>query len=141
MTDTSNLPPPSGAYASEAEDRVLPIAVHALYLLAFATGGLSAIVGLIAAYVGRRDGDFTWRASHYEFAIWTFWLTLAGSAIAWLLIGVGIPLLLVLVGIVPILVGGLALALICIWFAVRSVLGLVYAIRGEAYPRPRNLIV
>lgn len=141
MTDTSNLPPPSGGFVqpSAAEDKVLPIAIYALYLLLFATG-ITPIIGVIIAYLGRREPE-SWRTSHYEFAIWTFWLALAGSAIAWLLIGVGIPLTIVVIGVVPLIVGGLALCLIGVWFAVRSVLGLVYAIRGEPYPRPRNLIV
>jgi uncharacterized membrane protein len=141
MSDTSNLPPPSGGYdlPAAAEDKVLPIAIYASYLLFFVTG-LTPIIGVIIAYMGRREPE-SWRTSHYEFAIWTFWLALAGSTIAWLLIGVGIPLTLIVVGIVPVIVGGVALAIIGIWFAVRSVLGLVYALKGEAYPRPRNLIV
>ena len=142
MSDTSNLPPRSGAYdePSAAEDRMLPIVVHTLHLLVFATG-ISPIIGVIIAYMGRKEPE-SWRTSHYEFAIWTFWLAMAGAAIGWLLIGVGIPLLLALgLGIIPIVVGGLVLGLVGIWFGVRSVLGLVYAVRGEPYPRPRNLIL
>jgi uncharacterized membrane protein len=96
MSDTSNLPPRSGAYdePSAAEDRMLPIVVHTLHLLVFATG-ISPIIGVIIAYMGRKEPE-SWRTSHYEFAIWTFWLAMAGAAIGWLLIGVGIPLLLAL---------------------------------------------
>ena len=138
MTEANHRPPRSKAF--ETDDRTLPIAVHALYLAGFLTGGLSAVVGVILAYVNRGDSEYTWRESHYEFAIWTFWLFLAGEVISALLIGVGIPLLIVLVGIIPLVVGGLALSLIGVWFAVRAVLGLVYAVKGEAYPRPRNLL-
>jgi uncharacterized membrane protein len=109
-------------------------------LAGFLTGGLTAVVGVILAYVKRAESEYTWRESHYHFAIRTFWLFLAGVVISSLMIVVGIPLLLVLVGIIPIIVGGVALSLVGVWFAVRTVLGLVYAVRGDAYPRPRNLL-
>ena len=139
MTDTDHRPPPRDLFDA-ADDRTLPIAVHGLYLAGFLTGGLTAIVGVILAYVNRGDSEYTWRESHYDFAIRTFWLFLAGVVISSLMIVVGIPLLLVLVGIIPIIVGGVALSLVGVWFAVRTVLGLVYAVRGDAYPRPRNLL-
>ena len=62
--------------------------------------------------------------------------------VACALIDVGVPLILALgLGFVPIMVGGAMLALIGVWVAVRSVLGIVYALKGEPYPRPRNLII
>ena len=55
------------------EDRTMPIICYALYLLAFATGGLTAIVGVIIAYMQRSTAGPVMH-SHYTFLIRTFWL-------------------------------------------------------------------
>ena len=121
------------------EDKILPAVVYGLYLLCF-TNGLTFFVGLIVAYVNR-DAAGPINASHYTFAIRTFWL-----AIAWFMIGLmmtifGAPLSLLLVGI-PVLLAGIAImGAVGLWFVVRCVLGIYYLTRGEAYPRPRSWLI
>lgn len=121
------------------EDKILPAVVYGLYLLGF-TNGLTFFVGLIVAYVNR-DAAGPINASHYTFAIRTFWL-----AIAWFLIGLmmtifGAPLSLVLVGI-PVLMAGIAImGAVGVWFVVRCVMGIYYLTRGEAHPRPRTWLI
>lgn len=121
------------------EDKILPAVVYGLYLLGF-TNGLTFFVGLIVAYVNR-DAAGPINASHYTFAIRTFWL-----AIAWFMIGLmmtvfGAPLSLLLVGI-PVLLAGIAImGAVGLWFVVRCVLGIYYLTRGEAYPRPRSWLI
>jgi uncharacterized membrane protein len=132
MTDTAITP-------RADEDKVLPAVVYGLYLLGF-TNGLTFFVGLILAYVNR-DAAGPINASHYTFAIRTFWL-----AIAWFLIGLvmtifGAPLSLLLVGI-PVLMAGIAImGAVGVWFVVRCVMGIYYLVRGEAYPRPRSWLI
>jgi uncharacterized membrane protein len=132
MTDTAITP-------RAEEDKVLPAVVYGLYLLGF-TNGLTFFVGLILAYVNR-DAAGPINASHYTFAIRTFWL-----AIAWFLIGLvmtifGAPLSLLLVGI-PVLMAGIAImSAVGVWFVVRCVMGIYYLVRGEAYPRPRSWLI
>lgn len=132
MTDTAITP-------RAEEDKVLPAVVYGLYLLGF-TNGLTFLVGLILAYVNR-DAAGPINASHYTFAIRTFWL-----AIAWFLIGLlltifGAPLSLLLVGI-PVLMAGIAImGAVGVWFVVRCVMGIYYLVRGEAYPRPRSWLI
>lgn len=132
MTDTAITP-------RAEEDKVLPAVVYGLYLLGF-TNGLTFFVGLILAYVNR-DAAGPINASHYTFAIRTFWL-----AIAWFLIGLvmtifGAPLSLLLVGI-PVLMAGIAImGAVGVWFVVRCVMGIYYLVRGEAYPRPRSWLI
>ncbi len=140
MTDQQDVPPTKRAYsdASGDEAKLMPIAVHALHLLFFVTG-FTPIIAVIVAYLGKREPE-DWRTSHYEFGIWTFWLALAGSGLAWALIIIGIPLSFVIVGIPLLIIGGLMLAVLGVWFAVRAALGLMYALKGEAYPRPRSLL-
>jgi uncharacterized membrane protein len=133
MTDTAQAPDRG------EEDKVLPIVVYALYLLGF-TNGLTFLVGLIVAYLNR-DAAGPVNASHYTFAIRTFWLSiwwfLAGAA----LILVGLVLAVLLIGFPMMIAGGAIISLISIWFVVRCILGLTYLMKGEAYPRPRTWLL
>ena len=137
MTDIAQDP----ATGSErlAEDKVLPIVVYALYLLGF-TNGLTFLVGLIVAYVNR-DTAGPVNASHYTFAIRTFWLWIWWFLIGAALLIVGFVLMVLLIGIPMMIAGGVIFSLINVWFVVRAILGLVYLLRGEAYPRPRTWLL
>lgn len=121
------------------EDKVLPIVVYALYLLGF-TNGLTFLIGLIVAYVNRETAGPI-NASHYTFAIRSFWLS-----IWWFLIGlamffVGLALAVLLIGI-PILIAGCTImGAIGVFFVVRCIMGLVYLLQGQAYPRPMTWLI
>ncbi|MBC7667631.1 MAG: hypothetical protein H7236_04015 [Gemmatimonadaceae bacterium] len=121
------------------EDKVLPIVVYALYLLGF-TNGLTFLVGLIVAYLNR-DTAGPINASHYTFAIRTFWLSIWWFLIGLALIFVGLALLVLLIGIPIMIVGGTIMGAISVWFVVRTIMGLVYLLKGEAYPRPRTWLI
>ena len=137
MTDAAQTPAQGPGRAEE--DKILPIVVYALYLLGF-TNGLTFLVGLIVAYVNRETAGPI-NASHYTFAIRTFWLSIWWFIIGLTLVFVGLALLVLLIGIPIMIVGGTILAAISVWFVVRTVLGLVYLLRGEAYPRPRAWLI
>jgi uncharacterized membrane protein len=137
MSDIAQGPDPVPARVEE--DKVLPIVVYALYLLGF-TNGLTFLVGLIIAYVYRQEAGPI-NASHYTFAIRTFWLS-----IWWFLIGlalclVGLALLVVLIGIPMMVAGAVIMGAVGVWFVVRTIMGLVYLLKGEAYPRPRTWLI
>ena len=119
-----------------SDDRTLPTVVYALYLLGL-INGLTIIVGVIIAYANRDRAGFR-AQSHYTFQIRTFWLAIVFWLIAGLMFAVGGILAIILVGIPFLMLGGLILALTHIWFAVRSIVGLVHVSRDEAYPRPRT---
>ncbi len=123
--------------------KTMPVVVHALYLLGFLTGGVSVLVGLVLAYAGSGEND--WRRSHYQYAVRTFWLTLAAFAVLGgvMLIGflLTVTILGAIVGVPLMILAGVAMAAPAIWFAVRAVVALLYAVRGESYPRPRALLV
>lgn len=132
MSDTIVTPRPE-------EDKILPAVVYGLYLLGF-TNGLTFVVGLIVAYVGR-DSAGPVNESHFTFAIRSFWLSIAGFLLGLAIFLVGIPLSLVLIGIPMMVLGGLIMGAISIWFIARCVLGIYYLSRGEAYPRPLSWLV
>jgi uncharacterized membrane protein len=121
------------------EDKVLPAVVYGLYLLG-CTNGLTILVGLIVAYVNR-DHAGPINESHYTFAIRTFWLGIAWFLIGAVILGIGIPLSVVLIGIPLLVLGGTIMGVVGLWFVVRCVLGIYYLVRGEAYPRPRAWLI
>jgi len=121
------------------EDKVLPAVVYGLYLLGF-TNGLTFVVGLIVAYVNR-DTAGPINASHYTFAIRTFWLSIAWFLVGALLLAFGIPLSLLLIGIPMMIAGGAIIGAVSLWFVVRCVMGITYLVRGEAYPRPLTWLI
>jgi uncharacterized membrane protein len=103
-----------------------PSIVALLYLGGFITG-ISALVGLILAYVWKGENRPAWEMSHYEFQIRTFWLGLAASIVGIVLMIVGI--------------GFLILLAVCVWVVVRSVISLLKAQKKEAMPDPRSLLL
>jgi uncharacterized membrane protein len=137
MTDTAAITPPTETRAEE--DKVLPAVVYGLYLLGF-TNGLTFVIGLIVAYVNR-DQAGPINQSHYTFAIRTFWLSIAWFLIGAVLLAFGIPLIVLAIGIPMIAIGGLIMGAVSLWFVVRCVMGIVYLVRGEAYPRPRAWLI
>ena len=138
MTDLTQASAPSPSERAD-EDKVLPIVVYALYLLGF-TNGLTFLVGLIVAYVNR-DAAGPINASHYTFAIRTFWLSIWWFLGGLALILVGLVLAVLLIGFPMMIAGGVILSLISAWFVVRTILGLVYLLKGEAYPRPLTWLI
>ena len=117
-----------------AEDRTMPAVVYALYLLGI-VNGLTILVGLILAYANR-GGASAWARSHYTFLIRTCWLWLAWVAIGGLLLLIGAPLSLILVGLPIFALGWLIIGLVHAWFALRAIIGVIYLARDEPYPRP-----
>jgi uncharacterized membrane protein len=124
------------AYEPASEDRTLPAVVYGLYLLGL-VNGLTIIVGLVVAYANR-GGAGPRAQSHYIFQIRTFWTAIAWWIIGGVLLFWGALFSVILVGVPFAIAGGLILAAVHIWFAVRCILGAVYLWRGEAYPRPRT---
>lgn len=133
MSDTES-PTVDRAPENLGEDKVLPIVVYALYLAGF-TNGLTFLVGLIVAYVNRETAGPI-NASHYTFAIRTFWLSIWWFLIGFALFLVGLALAVLLIGIPMIVAGCTIMGVVSVFFAVRSIVGLVYLLQGQAYPRP-----
>ncbi|NLO79388.1 MAG: hypothetical protein GX093_03590 [Xanthomonadaceae bacterium] len=65
------------------------MAVYILYLVGF-LAGITALVGLVLAYVNRSDAS-AWLQSHYTFQIRTFWIGLG-------MLVLGAILMIVLIG-------------------------------------------
>lgn len=94
--------------------------VYILYLVGIFIG-LTALVGLIIAYVSKGDAP-AWLKSHYQYQIRTFWIGLLFALISGATMTFGIGFLLVFVAFV--------------WFVVRCVKGLKLVSKEEAVPNP-----
>ncbi len=126
-----------------AEDKTMPAVVYALYLLAFATGGLTAIVGIIIAHM-QKGGAGPVMRTHYTFLIRTFWiglvLAIVGAVVGGILFAIGALLSVILIGFPIMALAGLVWAVSAVWFAIRCIVGLVYLSRGAEHPRPYALL-
>lgn len=109
MTDTSN----SGF------DLNRPTIIWILYLAGFVVG-ITALIGIVLAYVWAGEAHEPWEDTHYRYAIRTFWISIA-LAVAGVIISV------ITIGLGAFIVW----PLIAIWFAVRSVRALLAAQRHE----------
>ena len=99
--------------------RTWTIIVWACYLAGLVVG-ITALVGLVLAYVKRGELAGTPFESHMTYAIRTFWIGVLGCV-------VGLVLMIVLVGFV-------VLFAVAIWVIYRSVRGLVLAIDSKPIP-------
>jgi uncharacterized membrane protein len=103
-----------------------PTIISLLYLASFITG-ITAIVGVVLAFVWRGEPKAEWEASHYQYLINTFWIGLVGSV-------VGFLLLIVLIGL-------LVWAAVAVLVIVRSVMSLLNAQKHMPMPNPATWLV
>ena len=121
MNETQSLQPeaPEGAPKVSFDNVKL---VYLLYLAGFVVG-LTAVAGLIVAYL-KRDGADPVSATHYEFQIRTFWIGLLMGV-------VGVVLSVILIGWLVILWTG-------IWTLVPCIKGFMLVNDGKPVPQPQT---
>jgi uncharacterized membrane protein len=103
----------------------LALVVYVLYLVSYAVGGVTALVGVIIAHIQVGEAD-PLLASHYRFQIRTFWIGL-------LYVVVGGILCLVLVGV-------LVLLWWFVWSLIRSIKGLLALNENRPIANPGSWI-
>lgn len=103
----------------------VPLVVAVLYLLGFATG-ISALAGVIVAYLKREEASGSWAESHIEYLLRTFWFGLLALVVGSMLAVIGI--------------GWLILFAWVVWTLVRSIRALVLSLDREPIPEPRTLL-
>jgi uncharacterized membrane protein len=96
--------------------------IYICYLISIIIG-ITAIIGLIMAYVNKDDAP-DWLTSHYQFQIRTFWI-----GALYLLVGVMFSQFFF----------GLFIILFWVfWLIVRCIKGIKYLDRSAAYPDPKG---
>ncbi len=101
--------------------------IISLCYLASCVLGVTALVGVVLAYVWRNEPQADWERSHFQYLINTFWIGLVGTVVS-------IVLIIVLIGI-PMLIAVMVLVLI------RSVISLINAQKRMPMPNPMTLLV
>lgn len=128
----------------ESNARILAIVIYALYALALANG-LTAIAGVVLAYVKRPDAKGTRYYDHFGSAIATFWVVLlAGAALVALTLELVFGTILFyarpvadlawhpgVMAALPLI--WLGFLLLLIFYLYRTIRGLVRAIEGRSY--------
>jgi uncharacterized membrane protein len=112
-------PPPSGF------DLNRPTIINLLFLASYVTG-ITAVIGVVLAYVWRGEAHEPWEATHYQYQITTFWVGLAGMLLSFILMIV--------------LIGFLTMLAVAGWILVRVILSMIAAQKREAMPNPGTLL-
>lgn len=99
--------------------------IYVLYLAGLVIG-ISALVGLVIAYVNRGKAG-GWVETHYTWAIRTFWIGIAYVVVSFILMLAAI--------------GFLLLFATAVWFIVRCIIGLQAAGRGEPIKNPESWLI
>ncbi|MED5543846.1 MAG: hypothetical protein VYD90_01195 [Pseudomonadota bacterium] len=119
MNDSENRP----AASNSSFELNNPTVICLLYFASFLTG-VTAIIGVVLAFVWRGEAKADWELSHYQYLINTFWIGLVGGIL-------GFVLMIVLIGF-------LILPAVSIWVIVRTVMSLLKAQKREAMPDPNS---
>ena len=102
-----------------------PTIISLLYLSSFILG-VTAIVGVVLAYVWKGEAKADWEASHYQYLINTFWIGFVGSIVS--------------VMLMIVLIGFLLIVAVAALVVVRCVLSLITAQKREPMPNPGTLL-
>lgn len=127
--DLDQGPSPAAAAAPQASssfDFNHPTIISLLYLSSVVLG-VTAIVGVVLAYVWKGEAHADWESSHYQYLIRTFWIGLIGSFVSVLCM--------------ILLIGFLMLLAVFVLVLVRCVLSLVNAQKQQPMPNPTSLFV
>ncbi|MEP0070949.1 hypothetical protein [Pyruvatibacter sp.] len=93
MTDQHQEASPTQQENSNAPDPLMAHITYGLYAIGF-LNGLTAIIGVVIAYVRRPDVKGTYLESHFTYLIRTFWISILYAIICTLLLVIGIGFIL-----------------------------------------------
>ena len=120
-TQSDSAYPVPAANTPTPEQRNYMYVIYGLYALGVLSFAMPTIIGAIVAYVKRDDMRGTIYFDHIQFLLRTFWGSLIGFAVGFLLI---ITLIGAILG-VPLVV------LVCFWYLFRVVVGVVRLIDNQ----------
>ena len=132
-------PAPRDDSAGAFDTRSLVIAAYVLFLLAW-MNGITAIIGVILAYVKRRDAAGTIWQSHFDNLILVFWVIVVGFVLglfSWpLAFGLFLaqwPVFWPATLSLPFVVGFLVFPLLVFWSLYRMIRGIIRAVEARPY--------
>lgn len=114
-----------------AEGKTAALAVWILFALTPLTSGLTAVIGIIIAYV-RRERSSGLIRTHLDTQIGLFWSAFVWTVLFTIAWGISLLLTTVFIGIPFVFLFWAAMVLLGIWFTVKSVLGALALSGGRA---------
>lgn len=102
-----------------------------LYILSIPSANILVIVGVLVAYAARASATGVAR-QHLDEQIRFFWSVFWWTIGLWILLGISVLLSLVLIGIPFVMLFGLCLLILHLWFTVKSVIGLLNLLQNRA---------
>jgi uncharacterized membrane protein len=111
--------------------------IYVLYLVGLLTGGLTAVLGVVMAYIGRPEAP-DWLKTHYTFQVRSFWLAIAYLILGGLFAGVLVATLILMP--LGLMLGGSLWLLTMVWWIVRCVQGLNLMSQNQPIPKPEGWI-
>jgi uncharacterized membrane protein len=140
VNEETNIPPPPASRGFQLNG---PTVVSLLYLATYFTV-FTALVGVILAYLWKRQEAAEWERGHYLYLIRTFWLGIGGYAAAG---GLILALMVAFesnsrvmsgVAIAAAVAAGLVILVLTVALLVRCVMSLVNAQQNVPMPKPRS---
>ena len=139
----SDRPLPGQSDSTQSHLRTLALVCYVLFLVSF-FNGLTAIAGVIIAYVKRRDAAGTIWQSHFNNLILVFWVMVAAFFVALISFPVSLVSLSLWVSgnfvwpafsafAAPVLFWMFVAPLLLIWFFYRIIRGLIHASENRPY--------
>ena len=137
MPATTPPAPPDTAGAFGLRAQV--IAAYVLFLLAW-INGITAIIGVILAYVKRHEASGTIWRSHFDNLILVFWVVVIGLFIGFLTLPISLGVLIAQspalwppTFTLPLVFGALAFLMLVFWSLYRTIGGLIRALEDQPY--------
>ncbi|QLB13882.1 hypothetical protein A6A11_01770 [Bisgaardia hudsonensis] len=93
------------------------IVTYILFAIGIFTGGFITIIGLVLAYIKRKDVVGTIYHDHLTYLIRTFWISVIGSILSFILLFI--------------LIGYLGFILLSLWYIFRIVYGLIQLLNKQ----------
>lgn len=124
-SEVAKAKPPKLIVSGQTVDNTTLHVIYALYAASF-LNGLTAIVGVIIAYVKRDDARGSWQASHFDWLIRTFWWSLL-----FLILGAAATI---------VFVGFLIMFLAGVWMVWRIAKGWIRLSQWRGVENPEKLI-
>jgi uncharacterized membrane protein len=128
MTQTVNHPT---SYATADQGKVPAFIVYALYIAGVFSAHLISPIGVIVAYVVRADAS-PWVRTHLDHQVKMFWTVfwwMAGLITAGIIFSITVVGL--VIGIPLFIAAAIAYLIFSIWFAVKSVIGMIRLSNGQ----------
>jgi uncharacterized membrane protein len=110
--------------------RSAAFATYVLYLLSIPSAGILALIGVVVAHLAVNEATGTARW-HLEEAIRIWWIAFSWAVGMGVLALIGLVLSVVLIGIPIIWLAAFVLFLVCVWFTLKSGLGLLALADGR----------